>query len=75
MTMDDLKIEVCPETGICSIVRSGTDKMDLMPNEVAAIRDAGAEANDIRAVLAEANASFAESLSEAELQNIAGSVG
>ena len=73
--MDDLKIEVCPETGICSIVRSGTDKVDLMPNEVASIKDADAEAEDIRKIIAEANASFAASLSEEELQNIAGSVG
>jgi hypothetical protein len=63
----DLTVEVCPETGICSIVRADASKLDLMPDEVASVRDADGDAAAIKAVLAESDSTFTAKLSEAEV--------
>jgi len=68
---DTLKIELCPETGICSIGRGSTEKVDLMPDEVDALREAGGDAARIKAILAEADSAFAEGLSEEDVNKLA----
>jgi len=65
-----LKIERCPETGICSIVRSDATKVDLMPDEAAALREAAGDPDRIKAIIAEADAGFAADLSAADLAYI-----
>ena len=35
--MSDLNIQLCPETGICSLIKADGKKVDLMPDEVAAV--------------------------------------
>ena len=72
--MDKVDIELCPETGICSIVRSGGTKTDLMPDEVQALREAGNDLAKIQQVVAGADETFAKSLTETELRQIAVSV-
>jgi hypothetical protein len=69
--MDKLNIELCPETGICSIIRKNGTKVDLMPGEVTSLRDALANPEAARQVIAEADASFAESLDPQELEQLA----
>lgn len=64
-----LRIERCPETGICSLVRED-GKMDLMPDEVVDIRDAGGDPARIRAILAESDAGFAAGVDEEEMAAI-----
>ena len=72
--MSTLIIEQCPETGIASIVRDSGAKVDLMPDEVGELRtSSGAEA--IRAVIANADAGFAASLTLPELAQIAKAFG
>ena len=66
----ELKIELCPETGICSIVRPDSTKVDLMPDEVEAIRSAGSGAEAIRSVICECDEGFAAKLGESELAQI-----
>jgi len=73
--MADVKIELCPETGICSIVRDGMNKVDLMPDEVAAIRDAGGDAAAIKAVVSECDAAFGSALDQTEIEAIVGKLG
>jgi hypothetical protein len=70
--MSDVRIELCPETGICSVVKDDGNKIDLMPNEVAAIRAAGGDAAAIKTVVAECDATFAEALEDGEIQAIVG---
>ena len=65
-----LQIERCPETGICSIVRADNTKVDLMPDEVAAIAAAAGKPDAVRAVVGGADDSFAAKLSPAELAQI-----
>ncbi|MHB9131949.1 MAG: hypothetical protein ACYDBB_12815 [Armatimonadota bacterium] len=65
----DLQFEVCPETGICSIYR-GEAKIDLMPDEVAAISDAAGDADAVKAVLAESDGGFTAALTADELAQI-----
>jgi len=72
--MATLTIELCPETGICSLVRADGSKADLMPDEVDALRGANADAKKLREVVAGSDASFATALSEADLKQIAAEV-
>ena len=68
--MADLTIELCPETGICSLVKPGS-KTDLMPGEVADLKDA-ADAAGIKAVIADVDPTFANNLSEDDIAAIVG---
>ena len=69
--MDKLNIELCPETGICSIIRKNGTKVDLMPDEVSNLREALDNPDSARQVIADADADFAESLSPDELNQLA----
>ena len=68
---EDAKIvvEVCPETGICSIVKGSGQKVDLMPDELAQLRAAGGAAQ-AKAVLAEIDPAFAGALDAGALGRI-----
>lgn len=68
--MEKLNIQVCPETGICSLIRPNGAKVDLMPDEVVSLRAALASPGAARQVIADADAGFAESLSQAELDQL-----
>lgn len=59
----------CPETGICSIYH-GDAKVDLLPDEVAAIGEAAGNPDAIKAVLAESDSGFAAALSPDDLAHI-----
>lgn len=67
---DTINCERCPETGICSIFRGDTEKVDLMPDEVDAIRDAAGDPEVIRAAIAESDEDFAGKLTIVELAHI-----
>ncbi len=67
--MAELTVDICPETGICSIGRGGTDKVDLMPDEVTGVREAE-HLSAVQAVIAEADPAFAAALSTDELATI-----
>jgi hypothetical protein len=69
--MDDLNIQLCPETGICSIIKKNGAKVDLMPDEVRQLRSALGSPASARNVIAEADADFAASLAPDELQQLA----
>lgn len=69
--MDKLNIQLCPETGICSIIKKDGTKVDLMPNEVGNLREALDNHDSARQIIAEADASFAESLAPGELDQLA----
>ncbi|MHC4872624.1 MAG: hypothetical protein ACYTFY_12350 [Planctomycetota bacterium] len=67
--MSEVNIELCPETGICSIL-SGNTKADLMPDEVAQLKSAAGDIEKIKAIISEADSSFADSLDEDALRKI-----
>jgi hypothetical protein len=67
--MAELNVDICPETGICSIGRGGTDKIDLMPDEVVTIREAE-NVDGVKAVIEETDTAFAASLSTDDLAYI-----
>lgn len=73
--MSDIKVELCPETGICSIVRDDGSKVDLMPDEVISIRDAGGEKDTARGVISNVSTDFANALSDEEISEISSRVG
>ncbi len=67
---DQLHIELCPETGICSIIRADATKIDLMPDEVDAIRDAADDLERIKAILAESDRGFSDAVTAVDLHQI-----
>lgn len=67
---DEMIIEHCPETGICSIVRGSKSRVDLMPGEVKAIREARGDAEAVRRILAEGDEEFASMLDADTLAQI-----
>ena len=73
--METMAVELCPETGLCSIVKASGTKTDLMPDEVKALRDAGSDLAKVRDVVASADAAFGAALSDDELRKIARSMG
>jgi hypothetical protein len=68
--MSNLNIELCPETGICSIIKGDGTKIDLMPDEVNGVRDAGGNPEAVKQTLAAIDAGFAEGLKPDELAAI-----
>ena len=70
--MSELNIQLCPETGICSIIKGDGSKVDLMPNEVTALRDASGNPDGVRESLAEIDSSFAEGLAADEIAQVSG---
>ncbi len=68
--MSDLKIENCPETGICSIVKNDGTKIDLMPNEADDVRSASNDVDKIKNIIADVDPSFLETLDKSELEQI-----
>jgi len=70
--MSELNMELCPETGICSILKKDGKKVDLMPGEVAQLREASGNPDGIKEVIAEADDAFADGLDPDEIAQIAG---
>ena len=68
--MAQLTIELCPETGICSIIKDNGTKVDLMPEEVEAIRAAGSNTEEIRSVIANCDIDFAKALDVEALRQV-----
>ena len=68
--MSDVNVEMCPETGICSLIKSGTDKADLMPFEVDELKAVAGDLAKAREIIKNANTIFAEKLSDEELAEI-----
>ncbi len=72
--MAKLNIEVCPETGICSIVKGDGTKIDLMPDEVAGIRTL-TDPEAVKQAIGEVDAAFAKSLDATELAQLSKRLG
>lgn len=68
--MEKMTIELCPETGICSIIKDNGQKVDLMPDEVEAIRSAGTDAAQVREVISNCDAGFAAALDVNALKQV-----
>lgn len=68
--MGKLNVQLCPETGICSIVKEDGSKVDLMPGEVVGVREAVGR-TEIQKAIAEVDPDFAKDLNAEELAQIA----
>jgi len=73
--MSDLNIQLCPETGICSIIKSDGKKIDLIPSEVNQVRDASGNPDAIKQALAQIDADFAERLDSEEIDQVSNELG
>jgi len=73
--MEKLIVEVCPETGICSLVKGGGDKTDLMPFEVDELKKLSPnDIEKIKAVIAQGNENFAKTLTPEDIKQILGRI-
>jgi protein involved in ribonucleotide reduction len=69
--MEKLVVELCPETGICSLVKGSGDKTDLMPSEVDELKKLSAnDIEKIKAVIAQGNENFAKALTPEDIKKI-----
>lgn len=69
--MDKVIVEMCPETGICSLVKEGGEKTDLMPFEVDELKALSAnDVEKIKDLIAQGNAQFAKNLTPQDIQQI-----
>ena len=69
--MDKLDIQLCSETGICSIIKGDGTKIDLMPDELSDLLGVLANPKLARQVLMQVDSGFAESLAPDELKQLA----
>lgn len=69
--MGPLHIELCPETGICSLFKKDGTKVDLMPGEVSALRAVLTDSDSVRKIISEADTDFATALTPGELSQLA----
>ena len=73
--MEKLIIELCPETGICSLVKGSGDKTDLMPFEVDELKKiAASDIEKVKAVIAQGNEEFAKKLTADDIKQILGQI-
>lgn len=68
--MGKLNIELCPETGICSIMKGDGAKIDLMPDEVGDMRKNLTDPKAIKRALEEVDPAFARSLDDQEINQL-----
>jgi hypothetical protein len=68
--MSDLNIQLCPETGICSIIKKDGHKIDLISTEVSQLRDASGNPDAMRQILAQIDPGFAEGLDSDEIDQV-----
>lgn len=68
--MAELVVERCPETGICSIVKTGGKKIDLMPDEAEELKQVRSQPAKLRELLADIDPTFASSLSDEDVSRI-----
>lgn len=68
--MAKLNIQLCPETGICSVIKENKTKIDMIPGEVAQLRQASGDTEKTKAILAQIDAAFSESLDTEELRQL-----
>jgi hypothetical protein len=73
--MEKMIVELCPETGICSLVKGGGDKTDLMPFEVDELKKlAASDIEKVKAVIAQGNEEFAKKLTADDIKQILGQI-
>ncbi len=65
--MANLNVQLCPETGICSVIKPDGKKLDMIPAEVDQLRQASGDSQQIKSVLESIDPSFSQSMEEDEL--------
>ena len=68
--MSDLNIQMCSETGICSILKQDGNKIDLISDEVSQVQEASGNPDAIRQVLSQIDPAFAAGLDAEEIAKL-----
>ena len=72
--MSKLNVELCPETGICSIIKEDGSKVDMIAHEVDQLRQAAGNSEKVKAVLGQVDPSFSDGLSADELEQLSSQI-
>lgn len=65
--MTRVDIHMCPETGICSILKQDGGKIDMAMDEVDELREASGHLEKIRELIADLDSSFNEQLDDDDI--------
>ena len=68
--MGKLNIQLCPETGICSMIKEDGKKIDMISSEVDQLREAAGNYEKLKTVLSQVDAAFCNELGAEELDQI-----
>ena len=68
--MAKLDIHMCPETGICSVFKEDGTKIDMMPGEVADLKDVAGDPEKIKEVISQVDKSFTDGLGDEEINQL-----
>jgi len=68
--MAKLDVQLCPETGICSIMNEQGAKIDMISAEVDQLRAAAGNPQQLKELLAQVDPSFSGALTDAELDQL-----
>ena len=68
--MAKLDIHLCPETGICSVIKENGSKIDMLPTEVDQLRQVSGDGDKTREILASVDRTFSEGLEDEELDQL-----
>ena len=69
--MANLNIQICTETGICSIRNAQGGKIDIIADEVDQLRAASGNPEQLKELISQVDPSFSSSLSDDDLQQLA----
>ena len=68
--MAKLDVQMCPETGICSIMNEQGAKIDIISAEVDQLRDAADSPKQVKDLLADVDPTFSEALTQDEIDQL-----
>ncbi len=72
--MSEVHVELSPETGICSLLAECAGQVDLMPDEVAALRAAKDDVVKLKGEIGKVDSGFSGQSTSENLLEIAGAL-
>ena len=72
--MAKLDIHLCPETGICSVIKEDGSKIDMLATEVDQLRQIAGDGEKAKAIIAGVDRTFSENLDDEELNQLSAEI-
>ena len=72
--MGKLNIQLCPETGICSVIKADGSKIDMIPSEVDQLRQAEGDSAQLSEILSQVDSGFSSGLDAEDIEQISNDI-